>query len=87
MHFYLYFVSSEMKKEMGCIVANDTIHTWWEKNNVIVVKCERALIEINKCWDNILFQTFISIYTQQSAKVILFASLEAFLELRGIKII
>ena len=47
MHFYLYFLSSGMKKEMGCVVANDTVHTWWQKYNVVVVKCERALIVKN----------------------------------------
>ena len=32
------------KKEMGCMVTNDTIHTWRQKkNNVVVIKCERAL--------------------------------------------
>ena len=42
-HFYLYSLSLQMTKKMVCLVANDTIHTWWQKNNVIVVKRERAL--------------------------------------------
>ena len=25
------------------MIANDTIHTWRQKNNVVVIKCERAL--------------------------------------------
>ena len=33
---------------MGYMVANDTIHTWRQKNNVIVVKCERALINVQR---------------------------------------
>ena len=36
------------------MLANDTIHTWQQKNVVIVVKCERALIWAKKpvsSWD------------------------------------
>ena len=42
-HFYLHFLSLGMKN-IGSMVTNDTIHTWWQKNNVVVVKCERALL-------------------------------------------
>ena len=31
------------QKEMGCMVTNEIIRTWRQKNNVVVAKCERAL--------------------------------------------
>ena len=35
------------------MVANDTIHIWRQKNNVVVMKCERALkpysLKLQRC--------------------------------------
>ena len=32
-----------MSLEMDCMVTNGTIHTWWQKKLIIVVKCKRTL--------------------------------------------
>ena len=51
---------------MGCMVTNDTIRTWRQKNSVVVVKCEWALTahglmikgcEINVC-KNLIFEIY-----------------------------
>ena len=37
--FYVVSISSEM----DCTVTNVTVHTWWQKNHIVVVKCEWTL--------------------------------------------
>ena len=54
-----------MSLEMSCIDANVTVGTWWQKNHIVVIKCEQTLKDLIKCFVNFLTTLVIVVMTTQ----------------------